>query len=135
MPTVHASRDDLCHARVIHAKRLATARKNALAPEEVARLSTLYKALGDPTRVSLLVRLTECCGEMSVSQVAECCPIDISVVSRHLATLRDAGIIAATKRGKEVFYSVRADSVVKTLRAIADEIERCCPTEGKADDE
>jgi DNA-binding transcriptional ArsR family regulator len=95
----------------------------------------LFKALSDPTRVSLLVRLAECCGEMSVSQVAECCPIDMSVVSRHLATLRDAGAVTSVKRGKEVLYTLRAGSLVKTLRAIADEIEKCCPSKETTDEQ
>ena len=86
----------------------------------------LFKALCDPTRVSILARIAETCGEMSVSQVAEGYSIDISVVSRHLATLRDAGILKSMKRGKEVFYSVRVESLVKSLRQAADAIEACC---------
>ncbi|TET52650.1 MAG: ArsR family transcriptional regulator [Anaerolineales bacterium] len=101
---------------------------DVLAPE-------FFKALCDPSRISILVRLAECCGELSVSQVAECCPINISVVSRHLAILRDAGILKSFKKGKEVFYSVRAESLVKSLRTIADAIESCCPTEKEAGDE
>jgi ArsR family transcriptional regulator len=95
----------------------------------------LFKALADPTRVSLLVHLAECCGRMSVSEVAQCCPIDMSVVSRHLATLRDAGIVTSVKKGKEVLYAVRADSLVRTLRAIADEIEKCCPSKEDMDEQ
>ncbi len=91
--------------------------------------------MGDPSRISILVRLAEWCGELTVSQVAESCPINISVVSRHLATLRDAGILKSVKKGKEVFYSIRAESLVKSLRAIADAIESCCPTEKEALDE
>ena len=95
----------------------------------------LFKALCDPNRLTILARLAECYDELSVSQVARCCPIDISVVSRHLATLRDAGILRSTRRGKEVFYSVQADTLVKTLRAIADEIESCCTPNKEKDDE
>ena len=95
----------------------------------------LFKALCDPTRLTILTRVAECREELSVSQVARCCPIDISVVSRHLAILRDAGIMTSVKRGKEVFYSVKAAALVKTLRAIADEIESCCPPNKEQDDE
>jgi DNA-binding transcriptional ArsR family regulator len=91
----------------------------------------LFKALCDRTRLSILIRLAECCGEMTVSEVASCCPINISVVSRHLATLRDAGILEAVRRGKEVHYSVRAAALAKTLRDIADAVERCCPPRQK----
>ncbi len=40
--------------------------------------------------------------------------------------LRDAGILSAEKRGKEVYYSVCYGEVVTKLRAIADAIESCC---------
>ena len=66
----------------------------------------LFKALCDPTRIAILVRLARYQGELTVGQVAECCPIDLSVVSRHLATLRDAGILSSERRGKEVYYSL-----------------------------
>ena len=46
---------------------------------------------------------------------------------RHLAQLRDAGILQCCKRGKEVYYSVCAPHLVRTLRAIADAMEACCP--------
>ncbi len=86
-----------------------------------------FKALCDPNRIALLIRLAQCCDPCSVSQMARCCPTDLSVVSRHLAILRDAGILTAQKRGKEVFYSVRYSELVRTLRAMADAIETCCP--------
>lgn len=88
---------------------------------------SLFRALCDPTRVSLLVTLARCRCELTVSQVAECCPIDLSVVSRHLATLRQAGVLESEKRGKEVYYKVRQGALVNALRAIADEVENCCP--------
>ncbi len=87
----------------------------------------LFKALCDPNRVAILVRLAEACVPRAVSEVAECCTVDLSVVSRHLAQLRDAGILQAERRGKEVLYSVRVGELVRTLRAIADALERCCP--------
>ena len=87
----------------------------------------LFKALCDPNRLAMLARLAHSCAPCTVSQIAECCPIDLSVVSRHLAQLREAGILHAERRGKEVRYSLRTRELVQTLRAIADAIERCCP--------
>jgi ArsR family transcriptional regulator len=89
-----------------------------------------FKALADPSRLAVLVRLTALCGESTVSQVAAGIPVDLSVVSRHLAQLRDAGILAAERRGQEVVYSVRYPELSRSLREIADAIDRCCP--GKA---
>ncbi len=87
----------------------------------------LFKALGDPTRVGLLAYLAERCQPLTVNETSQCCPIDISVVSRHLAVLREAGIVCATKQGREVRYSVRFPELVAALRSLADALEACCP--------
>jgi DNA-binding transcriptional ArsR family regulator len=84
-----------------------------------------FKALGDPNRIALLARLAGCCEPRTVGRLNECCPVDVSVVSRHLAILRDAGIVQAQRRGKEVYYSVNFTRLVQTLREMADAIETC----------
>ena len=89
----------------------------------------LFKALSDPNRISILTRLAERAVEQTVTQVASCCPVNISVVSRHLRTLKDAGVVAAEKRGKEVFYRVKVQDLVSLLRNLADALEDCCPDE------
>ncbi|GMU91059.1 MAG: hypothetical protein AMXMBFR4_01170 [Candidatus Hydrogenedentota bacterium] len=86
-------------------------------------------------RVALLARITQLPQPSTVSELASCCPIDLSVVSRHLALLRDCGILRAEKRGKEVYYSVRYHELAATLRAMADAIERCCPKEEAIDEQ
>ncbi len=86
-----------------------------------------FKALCDPNRIALVARLAQCAKPCTVSQMAECCPIDLSVVSRHLAILRDTGILRAEKRGKEVYYWVDYRRLVGTLRTVADAIDACCP--------
>jgi ArsR family transcriptional regulator len=87
-----------------------------------------FKALGDPNRIAILQTLAGCCTPMTVGKVAECCPVDVSVVSRHLATLRDAGVLEVRRRGKEVFYSVRFENLAALLRRMADAIDACCST-------
>ena len=91
----------------------------------------LYRALSDPSRIALLARLAQCGGPRTVTELAEGCPLDLSVVSRHLATLRDAGILESTRRGREVLYGFRTERVVSTLRALADTLESCCAPESK----
>ncbi|HEX9400163.1 MAG TPA: metalloregulator ArsR/SmtB family transcription factor [Anaeromyxobacter sp.] len=86
-----------------------------------------FKALGDPNRLAILVALSDGARERTVSELAGCCPVDLSVVSRHLRTLREAGVLEARKQGKEVFYRVRFDALVALLRNLADALEACCP--------
>jgi len=89
--------------------------------------AVLFKALADPNRVALLARLADCGRPCTVSEIACCLPVDLSVVSRHLRQLRDAGILHAERRGKEVYYTVRYGELVRTLRTLAGTIEACCP--------
>ncbi|MBX3316548.1 MAG: helix-turn-helix transcriptional regulator [Phycisphaeraceae bacterium] len=87
----------------------------------------LFKALCDPTRVLLLGCLAKCGRACTVSEVAACCSVDLSVVSRHLQQLERAGVLRSSKEGRTVFYAVRYDELSKTLRDLADAIHACCP--------
>ena len=87
----------------------------------------LFKALSDPTRLRLLACLSKCGRACSVTEVAECCAVDFSVVSRHLAMLADAGVLDVQKVGRTTFYQVRYQHVSQELRALADALGDCCP--------
>lgn len=87
----------------------------------------LFKALGDPTRVRLLACVAKCGRACSVSEVAECCSVDLSVVSRHLQALARAGLIEPSRSGRTVSYAVRYAEVVAKFRALADAIQECAP--------
>ncbi|MHB0981460.1 MAG: ArsR/SmtB family transcription factor [Thermoleophilia bacterium] len=63
----------------------------------------------------------------TVSQIAEGSGVDMSVASRHLAVLRDAGIIVCTRQGKEVYCQVNTAAFVLVLRDLAAALEACCP--------
>jgi ArsR family transcriptional regulator len=89
----------------------------------------LFKALSDPTRISILVNLATCCGPQTVTQAAGCCCVDLSVVSRHLGILRDAGVLTVQKKGREMYYTVRYDELCRTLRQLADALAACCPAQ------
>ncbi|MHC4991281.1 MAG: ArsR/SmtB family transcription factor [Planctomycetota bacterium] len=88
-----------------------------------------FRALGDPNRVALVLTLARWCRPCTVTEMTCCLPVDFSVVSRHLSVLRDAGIVHAEKRGKQVFYSVDHEALAHTLRQMATAIEACrCPS-------
>ncbi|HZW08881.1 MAG TPA: metalloregulator ArsR/SmtB family transcription factor [Phycisphaerales bacterium] len=91
----------------------------------------LFKALADPTRVRLLACLIKCGRRCSVSEVAECCSVDFSVVARHLALLARAGALDAVKEGRTVWYSPRCAHLTGHFRALADSIDEWCCTESE----
>ena len=85
----------------------------------------LFKALCDPVRIGVVCRLATATEPQTVSQVADCCGVHLSGVSRHLATLRDAGIAKAEKVGREMRYRIDCSELAQTLRALAEALEAC----------
>lgn len=70
----------------------------------------IMKALAHPTRLYIVDQLAE--RERCVQELADMVEADLSTVSRHLAQLKHAGIVAAEKRGTQVFYSLRVPCVL-----------------------
>lgn len=81
-------------------------------------LTRVLKALGDETRLSIvnLLRIENLC----VCEIEAIIQSSQSNVSRHLAKLRDAGIIYSEKKSQWVYYGINTDilkeySFIKTL--------------------
>ncbi len=58
-----------------------------------------------------------------MSEVAECCSVDFSVVARHLGALQRAGLLESSKEGRTVWHRARSADLAERLRAMADAIE------------
>lgn len=84
-----------------------------------------FRSLGDPTRAKLLACLIKCSRPCAVGEIAECCSVDLSVVSRHLRMLERAGILVSSKKGRSVTYTVSFEHLCRTLRELADAIGQC----------
>ena len=67
-------------------------------------LEILFQALGDRTRLRLLNLMYG--GEVCVCFFVEVLHMPQPRISRHLAFLRDAGLVAGRREGKWVHYSV-----------------------------
>lgn len=68
----------------------------------VTELADRFRALADPTRLLLLGVLLE--EELTVGELAEVVSSAQPGVSRHLAALREASLVAARKQGTMTFY-------------------------------
>ena len=76
--------------------------------------------------------MAKCGRACSVTEVAECCSVDFSVVSRHLVMLAQAGVLDSSKRGRIVSYRVRYEPLSRLFRALADAIDDCGPADCSA---
>ena len=79
-------------------------------PEELAELiARRFRALGDPLRVRMLDLLRD--QELSVTVLAEQLGAGQQNVSKHLAVLVDAGMLARRKEGTHVYYRIADEGV------------------------
>jgi len=83
------------------------------------RTAQVLKALGHPSRLLFVDHLAQ--GECCVCELTALVGADVSTVSRHLAVLREAGIVADERRGSQVFYRIAAPGALGLLRG-ADEV-------------
>lgn len=65
----------------------------------------LFKALSDETRLRCLVLLAGR-GELCVCELTQALGVSQPKMSRHLAALREAGLVADRRQGLWVFYRV-----------------------------
>jgi len=67
-------------------------------------LAELCRAFGDPKRLIMISELRK--GQKSVGDLVRITALPQAVVSRHLAVLRERGIVDARREGTSVFYSL-----------------------------
>ncbi|HVR30052.1 MAG TPA: metalloregulator ArsR/SmtB family transcription factor [Thermoanaerobaculia bacterium] len=85
----------------------------------------LFRALCDSNRLTLVARLATASRPLTVTEASTCCGVHLSGVSRHLSMLRDAGVLKATKQGREVRYELDCDALAGALRELADALDAC----------
>jgi ArsR family transcriptional regulator len=88
-------------------------------------LDGLFRALGDPTRLRLLNLIAD--QEICVCYFTEVIGAPQPKISRHLAYLRKAGIVAARREGKWMHYRLATPPnphVASILRSVLDAMEQ-----------
>jgi DNA-binding transcriptional ArsR family regulator len=77
----------------------------------------IIKAMAHPTRLFIVDELGRS-GERCVYELTRMIGVDMSTVSRHLAMLKNAGIVEDEKRGAQVYYSLRVKCVLNFFECV-----------------
>ncbi len=92
--------------------------------------SPFLRALTEPARLEVL-RVLILHGPADIGEIAGHLPQDRSVVSRHLKTLEDAGLVRGERDGRHRRYQVDGAGFITTLERILGETRTmaavCCP--------
>jgi ArsR family transcriptional regulator len=76
----------------------------------------IIKAMAHPTRLFMVEELSR--GERCVNDLTGMIGDDVSTVSKHLAVLKNAGIVTDEKRGAQVFYSLRVPCILNFFSCV-----------------
>ena len=76
-------------------------------------MSTVFKALADPTRRHVLQLLRQ--GPKSAGELAEHFPVSKPTMSAHFAVLREAGLVDSDKQGKTIRYRLKMSVLEEAL--------------------
>jgi len=91
-------------------------------PQLLARVVERLRALADENRVRLILRLkagpanvTTLCAELDIAQAS---------VSKHLAVLKDAGLVTADRIGTQAIYRIHDASVFELCDLVCAGVHR-----------
>ena len=83
--------------------------------KSLAGAAILFAALGDPTRLTLLQRLSDE-GPASISMLADTFAMTRQGVTKHLHVLADAGIIGGSRQGREQVWTLNPKRLAEGRR-------------------
>ncbi len=76
----------------------------------------VFKALAHPSRLYIVLRLSE--GEACVGDLTKEVGADVSTVSKHLAILRDVGLVTDRREGQSILYSLDCDCILDFIHCV-----------------
>ncbi len=70
--------------------------------------NTLFQLLSDATRLRCLL-LMQAEGELCVCELTHALDLSQPKISRHLAALRDAGVVSSRRQGQWIYYQLHPE--------------------------
>jgi DNA-binding transcriptional ArsR family regulator len=102
-----------CQVRVIHLDRVERARRETVSGKELTRLSSIYKVLGDPSRLKIVMALRNV--EMCVCDLAAFLGLTESAISHQLRRFKDLALVKSRREGQVIYYSLDDVHVAELL--------------------
>ena len=82
---------------------------------ELKTRAAVFAALGDPTRLSVLARLSH--GEpQSISRLTQGTKLSRQAVTKHLLVLEDAGVVRSLRAGRENLFALAPEPIEDVRR-------------------
>jgi len=89
-------------------------------PEKLEKAANILKAIAHPIRIQVLSLLNQN-ERMNVSELQEVISIEQALLSHHLINMKDKGILACEREGKNIYYFIKE----KAITGVLDCIRKC----------
>lgn len=106
----------VCGVTYIDEKKVKKVLSKFPSEEVLFESSEILKALGDATRLKIILALTK--GELCVCDLSIVAGVSVSAVSHQLRVLRAQRLVKFRKKGKLVYYSI-ADEHINSIVEMA----------------
>ena len=91
---------------------------------EVKQLEKISKALGDVTRLKILMEIAKCKGSLQCAEIKNMTTLAQPSVSHHIKTLIEAEMIVPEKDGRNYSYILNKPLVKNYLATSAEMVEK-----------
>jgi DNA-binding transcriptional ArsR family regulator len=92
-----------------------------LSPESLEKAAGMLKAIAHPVRITIVGCLED--GEKrTVTEIHQKLGIEQATASHHLGILKDKGVLASKREGKNTLYFLKHEN----LKTILDCVSGCC---------
>lgn len=93
-----------------------------LTREQASDYTSLFRALGDETRIQIVHLLAERAEPLCVCHIEAAFELSQATISHHLRVLRDAGLVTTERRGVWIYYHLnrlRLDALASQFASLA----------------
>ena len=112
---------ELCERRIIHEDRLKAARRQVSRYPDIEAMSDLFKAIGDPGRLQIVLALDS--QEMCVCDLAALLGVSESAASHQIRILRTMNLVKNRREGQVLYYRLVDDHVMELARVAQEHVE------------
>lgn len=109
---------DVCSVEAVDFEKVSRVSQELPDTEQVQSMAEMFRALGDPTRLRLILALAQ--EELCVCDLTALTEVSASAISHQLRVLRGLKLVKYHRQGKMVYYSLD-DEHVEQLLTVAQE--------------
>ncbi len=91
----------------------------AITRSKIRKVADILKVISHPTRLEIIT-LLQSGKNLNVSLICSKLDVEQSLVSHHLAAMRNSGVLKATRDGINISYSIQEPKVLEVIAKVLD---------------